>query len=152
METAKHTPGPTQVWPTHWAGGWGPNASFPNRIRIQQLNGPQIIAYIEHHGTGSGQDKYPTEKDYATARRIQLAYDSHDALVDALKESRNLLIDLIYEEPENALDSNRCFECKAKAGEPHDEECYCGRVLTQNETALRSVGVLPQDDDQTNGK
>lgn len=53
------------LWPDHWSGGWGEFAEPINRIRIDHGRG--TVAFVEHHGTGSGNNKYPTKEDYDRA-------------------------------------------------------------------------------------
>lgn len=76
-QTATHTPGPCNVWPTHWAGGWGKFATPCNRIHLES-EACGTIAYIAHHGTGEGNDVYPTGIDYANAHLLSAAYTSYD--------------------------------------------------------------------------
>lgn len=83
--TAELKPDETlRIWPTHWAGGC--KSWTPNRIRIES-DALGVVAYVEHHGAGSGNDIYPTQKDYAMARLIVDAVNQRAALLEALKEA-----------------------------------------------------------------
>jgi len=70
----KHTPGPWQVWPTHWAGG---NASHQyhghNTIWIDSPNGE--VAMVRPDVGGQ-----VTAATYANARLIAAAPEMFDAL------------------------------------------------------------------------
>ena len=67
------------IWPDHWAGGWGPHSTLPNRIRIND-DAVGIVAFVEHHGNGTGNDKYPTDEDYKRAHLMKSAPELFAAL------------------------------------------------------------------------
>lgn len=73
------------LWPTHWSGG---SVSWePNRIRIEAVQGGGLLAWIEHHGPGRGNDKQPTLEDYKFARDLIHRYNAYDNLIRQLEEN-----------------------------------------------------------------
>jgi hypothetical protein len=81
-ENNKHMPGPCKIWPTHWGGG--SSAWYPNRIRLESDATGETVAYVEHHGAGDRDSKYPTGQDYANAHVLSRAFTMLALLEEAL--------------------------------------------------------------------
>ena len=105
----EHTKTPFALWPTHWAGGWGEHSTLPNRIRIT-ANDRDIVAYIEHHGNGDKQNKYPTNEDYANAEFIIRACNNFDDLLALCQRAKPFLASLPGKEGVNARDLLECMK------------------------------------------
>ena len=88
---SRHTPG-WRFLPTHWAGGSA--TAEINRIKIED-DEVGIVAYIEHHGRGTGNEKSPTDQDYDRARLIAAAPETA-AERDRLREVNRELIEALW--------------------------------------------------------
>ena len=73
----------------------------------------------------------------ATAEFFVLACNAHQDLVDVLKDAQIAIVDMVFEEDENGR--NTCFECGAKSGKPHNEECSMGSLIARIDTLLVKI-------------
>lgn len=106
---ARFTTGTPRIWPDHWAGGsksWYPNRAF---LKMVQEDGREITTcFIEHHGAGEGDDRRPTDEDYANLRLYAHAtrmVDELEAIAGEYREAARILREHGHTEPSEAMEN-----------------------------------------------